>query len=133
MNCNGCAARRRALEEFEDVTAAEKDFMFAWDAFMRGRALFADALLPDAVALFAIDQRAALRAAPALRHCFTLHMVNLWDYGLLSGEQIDRALRLISSGARARGPLLPRCRFAGPNARCCGVSSFLPKGMSISL
>ena len=79
--------------------------MFAWDAFVRRQPIYADAILPDAVALFAIDRRHALRAAPQLRRCFTLHMVNLWDYGLLSGEHIDRALRLIASGAPVKNTI----------------------------
>lgn len=88
---------RAALDEFEDVEAVEKDFMFQWNLFVHSNCIFADALLPDAVGLFSLRHRAALAAQPGLRRCFTLHMVNLWDYGLLGGADIDRALKLIGA------------------------------------
>lgn len=89
---------RAQLEEIDDITASEKDFMFRWNEFVRRNAVFADALLPDALALFALQERAELAASAPLRRCFTLHMVTLWEYGLLGAPDVDRALRLI--GAR---------------------------------
>lgn len=85
------------LDDIDDITESEKHFMFLWNRFVHSNTIFADALLPDALALFAVQRRAELAGSAPLRRCFTLHMITLWDYGLLSAADLDRALKLIGA------------------------------------
>lgn len=89
---------RRGIDEFADVTRVEKEFMVMWNAYTHKRHIYADALLPTAVAEFARLHRSGLCADPELRRCFTLHLVNLWDMCLLDGAAIDEAQRLLEAG-----------------------------------
>lgn len=103
---------RAQIYDIDDITGSEKKFMFLWNQFVHRHSIYADALLPDALALFAVQRRAELAGSAQLRRCFTLHMVTLWDYGLLGAADLDRALKLL--GAGDGGQLVSLCASPSP-------------------
>lgn len=82
------------LDEFDDVTLCEKQFMKMWNAYVFRHPIRADSLLPDSCLSFAKTHRDQL-LKHNLRHNFLLHLLNLWDNSLLDATHIASCLRQV--------------------------------------
>ena len=79
------------LEEFDDVSYEEKVFMMMWHSHLKSFPYYADLYIPW------ITERFTRKHAPdlvhlGLRHNFLLHLITLWDYGLISSEDIESCI-----------------------------------------
>lgn len=83
---------RRRIAELPGLSKEQCDLMFDWNCFIRDRPLVADSQLPEACFCFA----AMLASRPLSlerRRAFTLHLLNLQEYQLLTALEIDRCLQ----------------------------------------
>lgn len=72
--------------------------MKLWNRHLNCTVVLADAHLADACELF------ARRFAPDLlgqnlRHNFLLHLITLWDFSLLSGDDVARCMAVLDAAA----------------------------------
>lgn len=91
--------QRSALQEFEDVSQAEKEFMFMWNSFARRQCIYSDAYLPHACAAFARAHARRMREAPVLRRVFALFLSHLWHFHLVPPASVDACLRVVDDAA----------------------------------
>ncbi|KAJ8604488.1 hypothetical protein CTAYLR_000987 [Chrysophaeum taylorii] len=84
----------RLLDEFEDVTSPEKDFMKLWNAYVFNNPVRADRVVPAACLAFARTRGPAILKAN-LRHNFLLHLFHLWDNSLLAATHISDCLKAL--------------------------------------
>jgi len=88
-------SNRHALENLPDnPTAKERQFMLLWNMFVARSPVYSDKLTPAACKGFATGHWAELTEDGDLRKCFTLHLMNLVKFGLLSSGDIQQCLRL---------------------------------------
>lgn len=88
-------ARNKALDEFEDVSVEEKEFMKLWNTHMQTRSIsYADSYVCMDCEDFVLNFGKAV-LEKNLRHNFALHLINMWDFGLLKGDDIQRLLGMI--------------------------------------
>ena len=86
------------LEEFDDVSYEEKTFMMMWHSHLISFPVYADLYIPM------ITERFARKHAPdliqlGLRHNFLLHLITLWDYGLISSEDMEKCILYVDKFA----------------------------------
>ncbi|KAK3276363.1 hypothetical protein CYMTET_15555 [Cymbomonas tetramitiformis] len=86
----------RALDDFVDVAPEEKAFMHMWNMFICKHPIYADSYTQSACIVFARHHCAELRQC-AIRRCFMLHLVNLWDFGLIDATGLDHCLQIVDS------------------------------------
>ena len=86
------------LEEFDDVSYEEKTFMMMWHSHLKSFRVYADLYIPY------ITERFARKHAPdlirlGLRHNFLLHLITLWDYGVISSEEMENCILYVDKFA----------------------------------
>ncbi|CAL8468901.1 g8442 [Coccomyxa elongata] len=86
---------RRKLAPRTDLCQEEKVFMFNWNVHLRNHPVHADSQVPASCMDFSSNNRAILGSNAAIRRIFVLHLVNLYEYGLLTPHQIDDCLKLL--------------------------------------
>ncbi len=84
---------RYLLDEFEDVTQTEKKFMHAWNMFEHEHEMPSDLILRHRLGQFIQHARKDLREDPGFRRCMSMHLINLWDRGILSSEEVKGTLK----------------------------------------
>eukprot|EP00581_Thalassiosira_minuscula_P010390 CAMPEP_0183710410 /NCGR_PEP_ID=MMETSP0737-20130205/6144_1 /TAXON_ID=385413 /ORGANISM="Thalassiosira miniscula, Strain CCMP1093" /LENGTH=517 /DNA_ID=CAMNT_0025938671 /DNA_START=78 /DNA_END=1631 /DNA_ORIENTATION=+ len=75
------------LDEFEDVTEKEKQFMKLWNKFIKCNHVIADREVPRKCHEFVLGHRKQLMEG-GLRLNLLLHLFNLWDSGVISSNRI---------------------------------------------
>jgi hypothetical protein len=83
------------LDELEDVTAREKQFMKLWNRFIKSNHIIADKDVPLKCHEFVLIHRNQLNAG--LRLNFLLHLFNLWDSGVISSNRISHCMSMLDS------------------------------------
>ena len=78
----------RLLDEFEDVSVEEKQFMKMWNHYIFYNKVYADRLLPQTSMAFA-KAHARDIIQMGLRDNFLMHMINMWDYALITSDVIS--------------------------------------------
>lgn len=86
----------RALDDFVDVAPEEKAFMHMWNMFLCKHPIYADSYTQSACLVFARHHCEELRQC-AIRRCFSLHLLNLWDFGLINATGLDKCLQIVDS------------------------------------
>jgi hypothetical protein len=84
---------RYLLDEFEDVTQTEKKFMHTWNMFAHKHEMHSDAILRHQVGQFIRSAQDEFREDPGFRRCMSMHLINLWDRGILSSQEAKDALK----------------------------------------
>jgi hypothetical protein len=87
-------ASNRALDEFEDVSFEEKEFMKLWNTYIHSTIAYSDSYLAMDCERFA-EEYASVIVKKNLRHNFSLHLYNMWDFGLLRADDIQRFLVIV--------------------------------------
>nr|CCA22441.1 polycomb protein putative [Albugo laibachii Nc14] len=77
----------KLLDEFEDVSLEEKEFMKRWNRHLKKYRILADFMVASACRLFA-KENASWLVENGLRYPFLLHLFNLWDNSLLHARAI---------------------------------------------
>ena len=103
------SAAHRHLDEFSssEVSHSEKQFMKIWNEFVLRRSsdteaagggaggpIYADYLFPRVCADFARVARPLFRRLLGLRTGFLLHLMTSWEFGLVSGPEIEACMRI---------------------------------------
>ncbi len=81
------------LNEFEDVTAEEKQFLTLWNKFIKSNHVIGDRDMPDKCLAFVFTHRNKLINA-GLRLQLLLHLFHLWDSGVISSNRIRQCMAL---------------------------------------
>jgi hypothetical protein len=77
----------RLLDEFEDVSLEEKEFMKRWNRYTRANPILADFMVASNCRQFAKQYGKELIEC-GLRNNFLLHLFNLWDNSLLTNKAV---------------------------------------------
>ncbi|CAK0780168.1 hypothetical protein CVIRNUC_004955 [Coccomyxa viridis] len=86
---------RRKLAPRADITSADKVFMFNWNCHLRTNPIHADWQVPAACEAFAFNNRRNILRSMELRRIFTMHLIGLYEFGLLAPDDINKCLRLL--------------------------------------
>ncbi|KAK9915282.1 hypothetical protein WJX75_007086 [Coccomyxa subellipsoidea] len=86
---------RRKLAPRNDLCQEEKAFMFNWNLHMRNHPVHADAQVPECCMNFSRINHGILSTNLAIRRVYTLHLVNLYEFGLLTPYHIDNCLKVV--------------------------------------
>ena len=81
------------LDEFEDVSPKEKQFMKLWNRYIKCNHVIADKDMPMKCHLFTLEYRKQLMDG-GMRLNFLLHLFNLWDSGVISSARILSCMAL---------------------------------------
>ncbi|CAM0942704.1 unnamed protein product [Alopecurus aequalis] len=77
------------LDGFSDVRKDEKRIMNMWNSFVRKQRVLADGHIPWACDAFTRQHGQELARNPALRWCWRLVMIKLWNHSLLNARIMD--------------------------------------------
>lgn len=108
--------RLQLIDEFEDVTIEEKEFMKLWNRHVHSyrsvcpllvaahvpsltplvppRSVYSDASMPSVCVEFARAVGPVL-VRHGLRHNFVLHLLNLWDNALINTQLISQCIDIV--------------------------------------
>lgn len=75
------------LDDFEDISVKEKQFMKLWNQFIKSHTIVSDGDLPDRCVAFITSYLNEMRKLD-LRQNLLLHLFNLWDSGLVSSAHV---------------------------------------------
>ncbi|CAH0492236.1 unnamed protein product [Peronospora farinosa] len=84
----------RLLDEFEDVSLEEKEFMKMWNRHVKEFKILADFMVASSCRMFARKHGKWL-LDHGLRHNFLLHLLNLWDNSLLNSRAIIDCMLIV--------------------------------------
>ncbi|KAG6957663.1 hypothetical protein JG687_00009848 [Phytophthora cactorum] len=84
----------RLLDEFEDVSLEEKEFMKKWNRHVKEFKILADFMVASSCRKFARNHGKWL-LDHGLRHNFLLHLLNLWDNSLLNSRAIIDCMLIV--------------------------------------
>ncbi|RLN49986.1 hypothetical protein BBJ29_002780 [Phytophthora kernoviae] len=84
----------RLLDEFEDVSLEEKEFMKKWNRHVKEFKILADFMVASSCRMFARKHGKWL-LDHGLRHNFLLHLLNLWDNSLLNSRAIIDCMLIV--------------------------------------
>ncbi|EGZ23744.1 hypothetical protein PHYSODRAFT_324933 [Phytophthora sojae] len=84
----------KLLDEFEDVSLEEKEFMKKWNRHVKEFKILADFMVASSCRKFARDHGKWL-LDHGLRHNFLLHLLNLWDNSLLNSRAIIDCMLIV--------------------------------------
>ena len=88
------------LDLQSDLNRAEKNFMLHWNVFLHENPCLSDAHMGQRCLDFAAAQAAVFAADPDSRQCFTVHLVNLWEFNLIDPALIDKCIVAASMADR---------------------------------
>ena len=84
------------LNELEDVTSKEKQFMSLWNRFIKCNHVIADKDMPSKCHDFILINQNKLRST-GLRLNLLLHLMNLWDSSVISSKQISHCMSIFDA------------------------------------
>ena len=87
----------KLIDDFEDVSKKEKQFMKLWNRYIRCHHVIADRDIPWKVERFILTNREKLKEGD-LRMNLLLHLSNLWDFGLISSRLVSICMMLYDDG-----------------------------------
>ena len=90
-----------AIDEFVDIAFEEKEFFKMWNSFIRAFNVHGDIYMSHAVELF-VRRFADAILAKGLRHNLLLHIMNVWDFGLVDKATLSKCMRLIDAVEASR-------------------------------
>jgi hypothetical protein len=80
-------ANAHLLDEYVDINVHEKEFMFLWNTHLHSFPAYSDALVGVCCERF-VQRFADVIVAKRLRYNLLLHLLALWDFGLLLAEEV---------------------------------------------
>uniref|UniRef100_A0AAV1UGN7 Polycomb protein VEFS-Box domain-containing protein n=1 Tax=Peronospora matthiolae TaxID=2874970 RepID=A0AAV1UGN7_9STRA len=91
----------RLLDEFEDVSLEEKEFMKKWNRHVKEFKILADFMVASSCRMFARKYGKWL-LDHGLRHNFLLHLLNLWDNSLLNSRAIIDCMLIVDQNQETK-------------------------------
>jgi len=86
-----CVLQARAVRQLDKLTglsAAEKNLMLSWNIYLHDHPCLSDAQMGQRCIDFAAEQVQAMRADSELRRCFMVHLVNLWEFNIVTSDRV---------------------------------------------
>ena len=77
------------IDEYVDVAQVEKDFFRMWNKHVRKYCAMANRQMPDCTSSFMYVHKERLVKDRQMRKLFHLHLMNMYDFGVLSGKVIQ--------------------------------------------
>ena len=77
------------IDEYVDVAQVEKDFFRMWNKHVRKYCAMANRQMPDCTSSFMYVHKEKLVKDRQMRKLFHLHLMNMYDFGVLSGKVIQ--------------------------------------------
>ena len=88
------------IDEFTDVNPDEKTLMKLWNEHVSSYRVIPDRLVPQCCREFSEKYGTAV-VTRRLRNNYALHLINLYNFGLLTAEDIKTCLRVADAAARS--------------------------------
>jgi len=85
------------IGEFEDITSLEKNFMRMWNRFIKRHVVIADREIPAKCQEFIHTHIQDLKDG-GMRNNLLLHLMNLWDSGVISSNRILACMQQYDKG-----------------------------------
>ncbi|KAA6426359.1 MAG: Polycomb suz12 [Trebouxia sp. A1-2] len=82
----------RQLDKLTGVNTAEKNLMLSWNMYLHDHPCLSDAQMGQRCIDFAAEQVQAMRADSELRRCFMVHLVNLWEFNIVSSDLVHACM-----------------------------------------
>ncbi|XP_023328013.1 polycomb protein suz12-B [Eurytemora carolleeae] len=101
----------RMIDDFTDVNEGEKEFMKIWNNHVQKYTFVGDVQMPQALKIF-IDERAQSIVQKGLFRNFMLHLVNLFEFGVIGSAHVFTVMVKFQNLMRSRG-LHHDLRWAG--------------------
>ncbi|CAN6915656.1 unnamed protein product [Brassica oleracea] len=86
---------RHMIDDLEDVSPTEKDFMHLWNSFVRYQRVITDGRVPWACEAFSKFHKKEFIESKPLHSCWRMFMIKLWDYGLVDAVTINKCNLII--------------------------------------
>ncbi|WZZ26288.1 hypothetical protein YC2023_009689 [Brassica napus] len=83
------------IDDLEDVSPTEKDFMHLWNSFVRYQRVITDGQVPWACEAFSKFHKKEFIESKPLHSCWRMFMIKLWDYGLVDAVTINKCNLII--------------------------------------
>jgi hypothetical protein len=87
---------RSAIARFGDVRPAEREFMLLWNEFATRFRILTIGSSQRAVLAFARAHGLTI-VERGLRGCFVVHLITMWDRGLIESVAMSLALQIVDS------------------------------------
>lgn len=100
VRLDAVVVRYQLIDEFTDVNPDEKTLMKLWNEHVSSYRVIPDRLVPQCCREFSEKYGAAL-VTRRLRNNYALHLINLYNFGLLTAEDIKTCLRVADAAARS--------------------------------
>ena len=85
----------RQLDNQTDLSAAERDLMLRWNLYLHNHPCQSDAQMSQRCQDFAAVAGKDMQRDPDLRRCFLVHLINLWEFNLVSAVVVDECMTYI--------------------------------------
>jgi len=92
----------RMIDDFTDVNSGEKEFMKTWNHHVQKYTFVGDCQMPQALKQF-IEERGQAIIQKGLFRNFILHLVNLFEFGVIGPAHVFTAISKLQVLMRARG------------------------------
>merc|ERR1712126_483632 len=92
----------KMIDDFTDVNAGEKEFMKMWNNHVQKYTYVGDCQMPQALAMF-IDIRGQDIVQKNLFRNFSLHLVNLFEFGVIGPSHVFTAISRLQALVRSLG------------------------------
>lgn len=89
------------LELQPGLNTAEKEFMLQWNVFLHDNPCLSDAHMGQRCLDFASTRASVMRADADMKRCFTVHLVNLWEFNIIDPAVIDKCAVAVSAADSA--------------------------------
>ncbi|KAF8057695.1 hypothetical protein N665_1256s0004 [Sinapis alba] len=86
---------RHMIDDFEDVSPTEKNFMHLWNTFVRKQRVITDGHVPWACEAFSKFYKKEFIESKPLHSCWRMFMIKLWEYDLIDAVTINKCNLLI--------------------------------------
>jgi len=100
------------IDEYVDVAQVEKDFFRMWNKHVRKYCAMANRQMPDCTSSFMYVHKERLVKDRQMRKLFHLHLMNMYDFGVLSGKVIQVLVAKMNEFAREAEENPPPKKFA---------------------
>merc|ERR1711862_500045 len=96
----------KMIDDFTDVNAGEKEFMKMWNNHVQKYTYVGDCQMPQALSMF-IDIRGQDIVQKNLFRNFSLHLVNLFEFGVIGPSCIYSNIKAAGPGSQSWPPARP--------------------------
>lgn len=106
VDLNGYALREthRQVEEYVDLNTQEQAFMKLWNGHIATCEAYSDALILFVCQRF-VQRFGSTLVSKNLRHNFLLHLLTIWDFGLITAEALQQLINDVDKIKQEQGQI----------------------------